>query len=97
MLLDRNATPVVGDGQAVARLQRDLDAAGVASDRLVHGIIDDLGGEVMEGARIGAANVHAGPATDGLEAFENLDRGSVVAVGSRRGTGREKIGHLYRL
>ena len=79
--VDRDAAAVVEDGQAVAGLERDLDAAGVAGDRLVHRIVDDLGGEVVERAGVGAADVHAGAAADGLQALEHLDRGSVVAVG----------------
>ena len=81
MRVDRDAAAVVEDGQAVARLQRDLDAAGVAGDGLVHRIVDDLGGEVVERAGVGAADVHARAAADGLQAFEDLDRGSVVAFG----------------
>ena len=44
-------------------------------------IVDDLGGEVVEGAGVGAADVHSGPAADRLEPLEHLDRGRVVAVG----------------
>ncbi len=72
--VDRDSAAVVEDGQAVARLQRDLDSTGVAGDRLVHRIVDDLGGEVVKGARVGAADVHAGAAADGLQALEDLDR-----------------------
>ena len=93
--VDRDAAAVVEDGQAVARLQRDLDAAGVAGDRLVHRIVDDLGGEVVERARVGAADVHAGAAADGLQAFEDLDRGGVVAFGrGGGGGGSEQVGHV---
>ena len=79
--VDRNAAAVVEDGQSVAGLERDLDAAGVAGDRLVHRIVDDLGREVVERAGVGAADVHARAAADGLQALQDLDRGSVVAFG----------------
>jgi len=79
--VDGDAAAVVGDRQAVAGLERDLDAGGEAGDRLVHRIVDDLGGEVVERAFVGAADVHAGAAADRLEAFEHLDRGRVVAIG----------------
>ena len=93
--VDRDAAAVVEDGQAVAGLQRDFDAAGVAGDRFVHRIVDDLGGEVVERAGVGAADVHAGAAADGLQAFEDLDRGSVVAFGyGRCGVGSEQVGHV---
>ena len=95
MRVDRDAAAVVDDGQAVAGLQRDLDAAGVAGDGLVHRIVDDLGGEVVERARVGAADVHAGTAADGLQPLEHLDRGGVVAFGcGRGGGGSEQVGHV---
>ena len=72
-------------------LELDLDAGGVAGDRLVHAVVDDLGGEVVERARVGAADVHAGAAADRLQPFEHLDRGGVVAVG-RRGCGERRTG-----
>lgn len=93
--VDRDTAAVVEDGQAVPGLERDLDTAGVAGDRLVHRIVDDLGGEVVERAGVGAADVHARTAADRLQAFEDLDGGSVVAFG-RGGSGRgsEQVGHL---
>ncbi len=93
--VDGDAAAVVEDGQAIARLQRDLDAAGVAGDRFVHRIVDDLGGEVVERAGVGAADVHARAAADGLQALKDLDRGSVVAFGcGRGGVGSEQVGHV---
>ncbi len=81
MLLDRDSAAVVADGQAVAGFERHLDAACVAGDGLVHRIVDHFGREVVKRALVGAADVHSGAAADGLEAFEHLDRGGVVAVG----------------
>jgi hypothetical protein len=98
MRVDRDAAAVVGDGEAVAGLQRDLDARRVAGDRLVHRIVDDLGGEMVEGARVGAADVHAGTAAHRLEPFEHLDRRGVVILGRVWGFGRrEQVGHLHQL
>ena len=57
----------------------------------------NFGGEVVEGAGVGAADVHARPAAHRLEAFEDLDRGSVVAVGRGRSGSREKVGHCFLL
>jgi hypothetical protein len=96
--VDRDAAAVVGDGQAVAWLQRDLDAVGEAGDGLVHAVVDDLGRKVVERAVVGAADVHARAAADGLEAFEHLDCGCVVAFG-RGGSGRrgEQVGHWRRV
>ena len=83
MLVDRHAAAVVGDGQPVAGLERDLDPGGMAGDRLVHRIVEHLGGEMMQRALVGAADIHARPAADGLEPLQHLDRGGVVIGGAR--------------
>ena len=78
MRIDRDAAAVVDDGQPVARLQRHLDPVGMARDRLVHRIVEHFGGEVVQRALVGAADIHARPAADGLEPLQHLDRGGVV-------------------
>ena len=44
----------------------------VAGHGLVDGVVDDLPDEVVEAARAGGADVHAGALADGLEALEDL-------------------------
>ena len=56
----------------------DVDAVAEAGHRLVDGVVDDLVDEVVQAALVGAADVHAGAAADGLEALEDLDIGSSV-------------------
>ena len=92
--VDRNAAAVVADRQPIALVERDFDSAGVAGNRFVHRVVDDLGGQVMERASIGTADVHAGPTADGLQALEDLDGGSVIIVGRCGRTGSEEIGHF---
>ena len=93
MRVDRDAAAIVGDDQAIAGLERHLDARGMAGDRFVHAIVDDFGGEVMERALVGSADIHARAAADRLEPLEHLDRRCVVAVGGGGGAGSEKVGH----
>ena len=45
----------------------------MAGDRLVHGIVEHFGDEVMQGALVGAADIHAGAAADGLQPLQDLD------------------------
>ncbi len=54
-------------------MELELDAAGMAGDRLVHRIVEHFGDEVMERALVGAADIHTGTAADGLQPFEDLD------------------------
>ena len=84
MRVDRDAAAVVGDGEVAAFLELDLDEGRVAGDRLVHRVVDHLGEEVVQRLLVGAADIHAGPAADRLQALQHLDGGGVVA-GSRRG------------
>jgi hypothetical protein len=73
MRVDGNAAAVVAHGQDVVGLQLDLDARCLARHRFVHRVVENFGGEMMERVLVGAADIHAGPAPDRLEAFEDLD------------------------
>ena len=92
MRVDRNAAAVVGDGQESVGAEFHLDEGGMTGQRLVHGIVDDFGEQMMQRLFVGAADIHAGPAPYRLEAFEHLDIGRGVAgLGAgraRRGLGR---------
>jgi hypothetical protein len=66
----------------------------MAGDRLVHGVVQHLGGEVVQGVLVGAADIHARAAADRLQPLQNLDVGRGVATGGRLGaTFGEEIVH----
>ncbi len=71
--VDGDAAAIVAHGELVAGLQGHLDEGGVAGHGFVHRIVEDFGGEVVEGGFVGAANIHAGAPADRLEALEHLD------------------------
>src|SRR3546814_6714830 len=48
---------------------------------LVHAVVDDLGGEMVERAFVGAADIHARAPANGFEPLQHLDLRSVVAFG----------------
>ena len=50
----------------------------VAGEGLVDRVVDDLVDEVVEAARAGGTDVHAGPLADRLEALKDLDILGVV-------------------
>jgi hypothetical protein len=59
----------------------DLDLVGLAGERLVDRVVDDLVDQMVEPARTGGADVHAGTLADGLEALQDRDvLGAVGAV-----------------
>ena len=92
MRIDRDAAAVVGDGQEAVGVHLHFDEVGVAGHRLVHGIVDHLGEQMVQRLLVGAADIHARPAPHRLEAFEHLDVGGGVAVlgagAARRGLDR---------
>ena len=88
MRLDRNSAPVVGDAEKPVRLECHVDERSVAGDRLVHGVVQHLGKEMMQGRLVGAADIHAGAAADRLKPFEDLDRGSRIPGLARRDAAR---------
>ncbi|GJE71691.1 hypothetical protein CHKEEEPN_3238 [Methylorubrum podarium] len=86
--IDRDAAAVVGDDEGARLLQLHLDEARVARDRLVHGIVDHLGEEVVQRPLVGAADIHAGPAPHRLQPLQHLDRRGVVTRFRRLRRGR---------
>ncbi len=70
--------------EKAVRLERDIDESGVAGNRLVHGIVEDFGEEMMQGCLIRPADIHAGPAPDRFEPFEDFDRSGGIGGFARR-------------
>ena len=89
MRIDRNAAAIVGDGQKSVGAQFHFDEGGMARQRLVHGVVDDFGEQMMQRLFVGAADIHAGPAANRLEAFEHLDIARGIA-GFGAGTARTR-------
>ena len=80
MWVDRNAAAIVGHGEEAVGLERDTDVVGVALDRLVHGVVEHLGEEVMHRLLVGAADIHAGSPAHRLEPLQHLDVGGGVGL-----------------
>ena len=53
---------------------------GVACHRLVHGVVEHLGEEVVHRLLVGAADIHAGAPAHGLKALQHLDIGGGVSL-----------------
>ena len=87
MRIDRDAAAVVAHRQIAVGVEIHLDAAGVAGDGLVHGVVDHLGEQVMQRPLVGAADIHAGPAAHRLQPLQHLDIGGRIA-GFRRSHAR---------
>ena len=73
--------PLSTTRDAAVGQQRDLDVVGVAGQRLVDRVVDDLPDQVVQAALAGRADVHAGALADRLEALEDRDRAGVVGGG----------------
>ena len=81
MRIDRNAAAVVGHRDKTVGRHLDFDPVGVAGERLVHGVIDHLGEQVVQRLLVGAADIHARPAAHRFEPFQYLDvLGGVAGV-----------------
>jgi len=79
MPVDRDAAAVVANLQGTVFVQPNLDARCVTGDRFVNGIVDDFGREMVQGADIATADIHAGVAPNRLQPFQNVDVRGVVA------------------
>lgn len=71
--VDRDAAPVVAHDNALIGPQFDLDTAGMAGHGLIHRVVQDLGDKMVQGALIGAPDIHAGSFAYRLQPLENLD------------------------
>ncbi len=76
--VDRDAAAVVANGDRIVVVELHLDAGGVARHRLVHGVVEHLGHEVVQRPLVGAADIHARALADGLQPFQHLDGRCVV-------------------
>jgi hypothetical protein len=71
--VDRDTGAGIDHGDRVVGVDRDVDEVVPPGERLVDGVVDDLVDEVVETARAGRADVHAGPKPNRLEAFQDRD------------------------
>ena len=77
--VDRDAATVVDHRAGAVGIERDHDLRGVAGERLVDRIVDDLVDHVMQaGAVVGVADVHARALAHRIEALQDLDGFCVV-------------------
>lgn len=79
--IDRDAPAVVAHADGSIDGQIDIDDLGIASHRLVHGVIKDFRHQMMEGAFVGSANVHAGAPTHRFKPFQHFDAAGGIGVG----------------
>ena len=84
MRVDGNATAIIGDRHETVGLHFDFNPVGVTGERLVHGVVDHFGKQMMQRFFVGPADIHAGTAPDRLETLQNFDvLGGVAGLGAR--------------
>ena len=72
--IDGNAASVILDRQPALSIEIDGNQLGMAGHGLVHGVVQHLGEQVMQGPLVGATDIHAGPFADRLQSLQHLDR-----------------------
>ena len=95
----RDAAAVVEHRAGAVGIERDGHLRGVAGERLVDRVVDDLVDHVMQArAVVGVADIHARTLAHRIEALQDLDRFRVVgaAGGARRGLAG-RFGHAETL
>ncbi len=96
MDIGRDAAPVIAHRHAAIAVQDGDDMAGIAGLRLVHRVVDDLEAHMVQaGAVIGVADIHARALADGIQPFQDADRGGVIGIVFQKlGLGlRHRLGH----
>jgi hypothetical protein len=79
MLVDRNAPPVVFDGDTVVLVDGDVDLFAETANGFVDRVVHDLVDEVVKTRGTCGPDIHRRPLADRIESFENLDGTGVVA------------------
>ena len=72
-LKDTTTPLLVLGAAAILNVVGDMSLVGMAGNRLVHGIVEHFGGQMMQRAFVGAADIHTGAFADRLQALEDLD------------------------
>ena len=76
-----DAAAIVAHGAGAVRVQRHVDAVGMAGQGLVHGIVHHFIDHVVQArAVIGVADIHAGALAHGVQALQHLDAVGVIDV-----------------
>ena len=73
MHVNWNAATIIINGQAAVLMQPHVDPVGVTGNRLVHGIVERFGKEVMQRLFVGSADIHAGTTAHRLKPLEHLN------------------------
>ena len=73
MRVDGDAATVVLDAHGTVGIQLHFNDGSVARDGFVHRVIQNFRRQVVVRRFVRAADVHAGTAADGFQAFQNLD------------------------
>ena len=84
---------VVGHGRRTIGFNTHLNMGGMTGHGLVNGVVNTLPHQVMKGVETSAANVHARPLSDRIQALEDLNGASVV-IGRLTGRLRGRISRI---
>ena len=81
--VDRNAAAIIAHRHRTIGVEHDFDRLGVAGQRLVDAVVDDLVHHVMQaGTVVGVADIHARPLAHGVEALQHPDRFRAIFDGN---------------
>jgi hypothetical protein len=73
MEIDRNAAPVVANGERAIAMDRHVDLGAMACKMLVDRVVENLKNAMVQPALIGMADVHAGTLAHRIQAFQLID------------------------
>src|SRR5204862_409641 len=70
---------IVGDTEAAIHVDLDVDVGAEAADGFIDAVIDQFVDEVVQAARTGVADVHAGSQADVVRVLQQLNAFVIVA------------------
>ncbi len=78
VLIDGNPTTIVRDSDAVVLMNDDGDFAAVSRYGFINRVVDNLIDEMMKAIGPGRPDIHCRALANRIQAFQDLDRTSVV-------------------
>ena len=81
MLVNGNAATVITNGYRVVGIKANFNPIGVSCDGFIHRVIKNFANQMVQGAFICAADIHAGALANRFQSFKDFDRRSVIICG----------------
>ena len=91
--INRDSPTVIRDSNGIVCVHNNINFIGKTCNSLVHGVVQNLGHQMVQSCFIGAADIHSRPVADRLKPFQNFN-GLGAVIGYFRSCSIKQIRHF---